>query len=470
MKSGRYKRRLAAISFLTNISLDGTPRTFSNLLIKNSNLDEGNLQRSIRDSLEKECKSVSPTTKLNPDPFFNSSSESHSILMSKFLDPEGQNTFTLPFRERTSTIGSEYGSEKHFSGMSYRKRLLQQIPDDKLHGIFSSSESMTSAGGKAKEVTFLKVSKGHKFRGQRLVLVSQLQRIPLAVFSVMPYNRMRTDLKSQIGGRRRNTSGARPLSSINDTVDPWTLLGMEKAHEGQEISYGTLLAPSKHRNIDLAVPDSQIKHYPVSRCYSHDSGTHQRVFPGSPPITLDKGIQGLMDFSEYDPNLLDDPELIAGKHKRLLPFSSYTTSVILYVRAADLKKELNDKFKEKFPHVELTLSKLRSLKREMRKIAAPDLLTAAYSYVYFERLIYRNLVNKQNRKLCAGASVVLAAKLNDMKGETLKHLIERTEAILRLNRRELLASEFAVLVALEFGLHVPTSHVLPHYHRLLSET
>ncbi|XP_014256673.1 CDK5 and ABL1 enzyme substrate 1 [Cimex lectularius] len=474
MKTSRYKRRLAAISFLSSISLDGTPRTIAAFLAKpqeeevryEDNLDASPLIENNQNGL-KSCKSVSPTVKYNQDSYLNSYNESH-ILMSKFLESEGQtNFFALPFRERTSTIGSEYGSEIHYSGIHYRKRLLQQIPDDKLQGIFSSSESMVSAGGKPKEVSFLKVTKGHKFKGQRLVIVSPSLKIPIAIFSVVPYHRFRGDIKNQLGVRRRNTSGPRPLSAINDAADPWALLGIEKASDGQEISYGQLLAPSKHiRNLEAG--DIKI-HHPLARCYSNDSSA-LRLFPGSPPVCSDKSSQGGLDVSEYEPNVLDDPELIAGKHKRLLPFSSYTTSVILYVRAADLKKELNDKFKEKFPHIGLTLSKLRSLKREMRKIASPDFLTIAYSYVYFEKLIFKNLINKQNRKLCAGASLILAAKLNDSKGDCLKQLIEKTEAVLRLNKRDLLSSEFAVLVALDFGLHVPTYQVLPHYHRLLSET
>ncbi|XP_027876689.1 CDK5 and ABL1 enzyme substrate 1 isoform X2 [Xiphophorus couchianus] len=264
-------------------------------------------------------------------------------------------------------------------------------------------------------------------------------------------------------GRQRHPSGG--VSAKEMVIG---LEGVELGADGKTVSYTQFLYPTnvlggRRNTIDSTSSFSQ------SRNASHRSLSLGRA--NSNQSSLDTG-NDFGDFREYDPNLLDDPQWPCGKHKRVLIFPSYMTTVIEYVKPFDLKKDMNETFKEKFPHIRLTLSKIRSLKREIKKLAQDECgyeePTVAMAFVYFEKLVLQGKLNKQNRKLCAGACVLLAAKIGgDLKKHEVKLLIDKLEERFRVNRRELIAFEFPVLVALEFNLHLPEHEIMPHYRRLL---
>ncbi|XP_021184037.2 CDK5 and ABL1 enzyme substrate 2 isoform X1 [Helicoverpa armigera] len=529
-KYEKARRRLAAVTFLSNISLDGKIRDPEVVQIvektpKNDKTDSAakaidipkDKEVTLRNSVRNKNKAPhsSPVHRLGADNHSLSSDSEHTNTVTPV---KGGNASFI--RERCSSGNTESFKDKHGSSRSRKSHLVALTganADDK-----SSSESLNFGKFRTsntcipehhaltKEVRMVRPTKGVSFRDERLAIVPG-QGAPCVIFSTIPYSKTirnaRSDLRKD-GVRRRNTSGPRPLSAITDNgMDPFDLLGLEKEENGQEISYSKLLVPSKvctreqykkmyegdftekanwkivnrHPHV-IARTKLLTRHKDKKWCFSYES-SQRTAIPSSPPhssvdiksFDWDEGTLLSQKYVQYCPNVLDDPELIAGKHRTLLTFTSYMTSIIDYVRPQDLKKELNDKFREKFPHIKLTLSKLRSIKKEMRKIAkhdsgGVDLLSVAQAYVYFEKLILANLINKDNRKLCAGACLLLSAKLNDVKGEALKALIERIETTFRVNRKDLMRFEFAVLVALEFGLHVPPYEVFPHYQRLLHDS
>ncbi|XP_063064668.1 CDK5 and ABL1 enzyme substrate 2 isoform X2 [Engraulis encrasicolus] len=264
--------------------------------------------------------------------------------------------------------------------------------------------------------------------------------------------------------RPRNMSGVVP-----DTVPG--LEGVELGAFGKTVSYARFLLPTNAlvRQKSSGPPDAIATQTPKS-C------SRPSVQKGFTPASRlnstgqDTGVDELLD---YDPNLLSDPQWPCGKHKRVLIFASYVTTIIEYVKPSDLKKDMNETFREKFPHIKLTLSKIRSLKREMRAVSEEcglQPVSVAMAFVYFEKLVLQGRLNKHNRKLVSAACVLLAAKISsDLKKHEVKQLIDKLEERFRINRRELIPLEFTVLVALEMALYLPDSKVMPHYRRLVQQ-
>ncbi|XP_071529843.1 CDK5 and ABL1 enzyme substrate 2 isoform X2 [Panulirus ornatus] len=532
MQRQRSRRRLAALTFLSNISLDGTHRdtrlsqygrggflgkVMGSEVKADVQADKNDKENQVQGKEAQGSKLIAKNS---------SSGGSTCQLEGQALNKDGVDAsqadkpYTVHFRDRTNTNNSEVWERP---GVLRKRTTHHHLSLVEKGPCFSSNESLggplsnvgagrtrklsssvsESSGPTSKEVKFMKTAHDLQIRDERVVLLSS-HKIPFYIFSALPYNRSKLGGRSDHhhgrgeSGRRRHASGNRTLSTISDNADPSHILGLDRNDEFLEVSYSGLLEPSRSffskprrqqsEHIELGDPTERCVHPGVARCFSYEPATHKATAHYIPHTSHGHAEKGggyeIDDWRcapsvhatnmQYMPNTLDDPELRAGKHRKLLRFPSYMTSVMDYTKPSELKKELNDKFRSKFPHIQLTLSKLRSLKREMLKIARQDcdidLLTVAQAYVYFERLILKAIVNKQNRKLIAGACLILSAKMNDVKGEVLSNLIEKTESTFRLNRRDLTQWEFAALVALEFGLHLPTWQVNPHYQRLLFES
>lgn len=495
LNRNRSRRRIAAVSFLSNISLDGTYKDTKlgqkPALLKEeacNKKDDFNKNDEFNSSSEHTFKESGKLrcsrNQQKQSDAYSLSSDSESITPTKISFEEHNVKY---MRERTTTSSDVLSDKKIRKKLTHQGSLGSEA--DKLTYRSSSESIGYSSGAICKsspiptiqetfggKITKIKPTHNYRFNNQPIYLVTH-RNVPVLLYSIIPFKKnSRCDVKRE-GHRKRTTSGQRPLSSTEDGLDPFDSLGIERKSDGTETSYGYLLIPTKsvkefrERRLNTIDDPSDPHHshkvisarpHIFARCLSYDQAV-QRA--NTPPLHTAESTTNVLSQSvkTYHPNLLDDPELTAGKHRTLLTFSSYMTSIIDYVKPSDLKKEINDKFREKFPHIQLTLTKLRSLKREMRKIAKTDsntdFLTVAHAYVYFEKLILKGLINKQNRKLCAAASLILSAKLNDIKGDVLRALFEKTETTFRLNRKEIVAAEFAVLVALEFGLHVPYSEV-----------
>eukprot|EP00037_Helgoeca_nana_P020521 m.203941 g.203941 ORF g.203941 m.203941 type:complete len:448 (-) comp25297_c0_seq1:423-1766(-) len=181
-------------------------------------------------------------------------------------------------------------------------------------------------------------------------------------------------------------------------------------------------------------------------------------------------------YAAMDDDLLDAPEIGQGKHQKVLKLPSYIVTVVLYVKPEELKKDLNEMWAEKHPDIVITLSKFRSIKREMVEMGVVssglELGTVALAHVYFEHLVSTARIGKPNRKLVAAACLVIATKFwepKDWVRESLLRLFRAVQDRWQISRSQILAYEFPVYAELNFDLHVAPSLVLSRMERLAAE-
>jgi hypothetical protein len=217
--------------------------------------------------------------------------------------------------------------------------------------------------------------------------------------------------------------------------------------------------------------------------------------PGSPDSSDETTSSSSSDEDMYDPLFLDDPKIrSATANRKIMHLPGLISSTVPFIKKKELETNLNEKFREKHPTVQLSLSKIRTLKKKMLRVCFPptpfvnaflfnsssqesvfiECSTIALAVVYLEKLILKDVVTKANRRVVAATCLFLAFKMNYEGGGSNmeKNFIafwESVEENLSVVRKQVLKNEFQVFAWLDFNLNISINELYPHLKRLLFE-
>ncbi|KAI8642784.1 hypothetical protein BD408DRAFT_415931 [Parasitella parasitica] len=224
--------------------------------------------------------------------------------------------------------------------------------------------------------------------------------------------------------------------------------------------------------------------YVQQQLESHDGHKHRKAqsyahFLNATGSLLDDAtVQENLDANSYDPFFLDDDSygkygLDSSSLGTLANSGAGITTAANTMKPSELKREMNEQFRLNHPEIssEITLSKIRAIKLHLLEIGKQvdlEVSSVAHAYVFFEKLVVKDIVTKKNRKLIAACCLFLATKANEAKGTWFGPLLDAMDDELDVDAEEIHEHEFAVFADLEFNLYVPRREFMPHFERIFN--